>query len=418
MPREPKPKWHKGNRCWYARVGEPDETGRARAVYFTRPLESGIQPPAGEKDEGGAWAYLNALRKQKEARWIDTADCTVAGLAQMYLAACKTRVAEKTMVLGHFQTLQTRLGKFARFPTAEGMAGSRLARTISPDDLAAWIKFLKQQHKPNYVKNCVRAVQGLFSWGSEDIASRTPRRLLARNPIEGVKAPRVGRMPERFAERKDAAAFLKFFRSRAVDRFDRLTILLERVLIRTGCRPGEACGMRWDQIRWNGGTSSAGHKFARVVMREHKTDAHQEKPRVIYLTPVLTRALRRVHDREPRHAVYVFTHRRGSRSKAETPEEWGDPWDSGALGAKIRKVRAAAIEAKVAIEGQGANRIVNYLWRHTAISTLLMMGVDIATVADLTGTSPEMIRSHYGHILDAHLAAAAEKLTRGRRPGR
>src|SRR5581483_8234949 len=73
--------------------------------------------------------------------------------------------------------------------------------------------------------------------------------------------------------------------------------------------------------------------------------------------------------------------------------------------------------AEVVVKDEGHNRLTNYRWRHTAISTLLMLGVDVPTVAELTGTSPEMIYRHYGHLLDEHLAAAAEKLA-GRRKAR
>jgi integrase len=68
--------------------------------------------------------------------------------------------------------------------------------------------------------------------------------------------------------------------------------------------------------------------------------------------------------------------------------------------------------AAVKVRDERHDRLVNYRWRHTAISTLLMLGVDVPTVAELTGTSPEMINKHY-----SHLAAAAEKLV-GRKSGR
>lgn len=175
--------------------------------------------------------------------------------------------------------------------------------------------------------------------------------------------------------------------------------------------------MRWDQVRWAAKTTAAGHTFAKVVLEEHKTAEATGKPRVIYLTPALTRALRRLSLEPDRHPVYVFTHERGTRGGGDTPAEWGDPWNSVALARKVREVRRAAIADGVPLEDEGANRLVNYRWRHTAISTLLMMGEDVATVAELTGTSPDMIRIHYGHLLDGHLAAAAERLSRGRRPG-
>ena len=83
------------------------------------------------------------------------------------------------------------------------------------------------------------------------------------------------------------------------------------------------------------------------------------------------------------------------------------PRPSGAFGKE-------AIEAGAKLLDTGHQRLTNYRWRHTAASTLIMMGVELSTVAELLGTSEEMIRRHYGHLLDKHLATAAEKLTRKR----
>lgn len=44
-----------------------------------------------------------------------------------------------------------------------------------------------------------------------------------------------------------------------------------------------------------------------------------------------------------------------------------------------------------------------------------MMGVELATVAEILGTSVGMLERHYGHLLDDHVAQAAELLHRGLR---
>lgn len=70
---------------------------------------------------------------------------------------------------------------------------------------------------------------------------------------------------------------------------------------------------------------------------------------------------------------------------------------------------------RVGVTDEGHNRVVNYLWRHTAASSLIMMGLDLPTIAKLLGTSVEMLNKHYGHLLDDHLARAAESLARAQR---
>ena len=76
-------------------------------------------------------------------------------------------------------------------------------------------------------------------------------------------------------------------------RYDRLNMLLQRVLIRTGARPGELCKLWWDDLVWAGGRTSAGHAFAKAVIppERWKSGASTGRARTIYLSPVLTRAL-------------------------------------------------------------------------------------------------------------------------------
>jgi integrase len=202
---------------------------------------------------------------------------------------------------------------------------------------------------------------------------------------------------------------------------------MERCLIRTGARPGELCKLQWADLRWKGWMTASGHTGAKAVIPPERWKAGKAtgKPRTIYFTPALTRALRRILERTPPNPVWVFVHGGGRGGRGA-----GEPWPSGSVLSKtILRVRRAAIAlagqlragGKPArglelIRDEGHDRLVNYRWRHTAISTLLMLGVDVATVAELTGTSPDMIYRHYGHILDSHLASAAEKLA-GRKRG-
>lgn len=208
---------------------------------------------------------------------------------------------------------------------------------------------------------------------------------------------------------------------------------MQRVMIRTGARPGELCDARWGDVRWDSGVTSAGHAYARIVLPHdrHKTGGATGRPRVIYLTPILTRMLARHRTsgdgpRSPQDAIW--THGRAKHGGGVRKRYSGGPGLSQTvreLRLRLLADREAAVArldrgesatpleralAAVAFERDGPNRLVNYRWRHTAISSLLMMGVDVATVAELHGTSAEMVRKHYGHLLDAHLAAAAERM--------
>jgi integrase len=280
------------------------------------------------------------------------------------------------------------------------------------------------------------------------VPSGGPGKLLTGNPIVGFKAPALQRAPVRYAERTEAAAFLRFGRSLAArstvrGRYARLTLLLVRVLIRTGARPKELCRLRWEHITWDGWKLASDHAAAKAVLPEHKTGEKTGKPRTIYLTPALTGALKRVRETAGapnRHGIrttyspdFVFVHGYGRGGRGG-----GEPWPNGSRLSKavlrlrrrliahqgeLRARQASGVvlrpwEARllaVEVRDEGHDRLVNYRWRHTAISTLLMLGVEVATAAELAGTSPEMIYRHYVHLLDSHLAGAAEKLAGAKR---
>jgi site-specific recombinase XerD len=79
----------------------------------------------------------------------------------------------------------------------------------------------------------------------------------------------------------------------------------------------------------------------------------------------------------------------------------GKAWDKDAWK---KPVKAAARAAGLGEE------ITAYAMRHSAITDLVTGGLDLLTVAQLSGTSVAMIERHYGHLRADHAAAAMEKL--------
>jgi integrase len=421
MPRAPRPRWNKGRRRWYANIGEPDDKGRRREVFAPESL--------GERDEGKAWEWFHEAQRRREAEVAPVgADVTAEWVCEHYLVWAEKRRDEGKLPETEYRNKARHLGIFA------ALLGKRAVRTITPDDMTAFGERLLGGYSPTYARNVCATARAALNWAVK-------AKHLEANPIRGFKAPTVPRSPARFAERAEAAAFVGFWRGRA-DRetvrgqYDRLTLLLERILIRTGARPKELCKLQWSDLRWQGWSTSAGHVAAKAVIPPDRWKAGKVtgKPRTIYFTPALTRALRRVWERGAPDPTWVFVHGAGRGGHGA-----GQPWPNGSsLSKTILKVRRRLIadqegirkrlkagdavgawearRAAVDVRDEGHDRLVNYRWRHTAISTLLMLGVDVPTVAELTGTSPEMIYRHYGHLLDSHLQSAAERLAGPAKP--
>jgi len=66
---------------------------------------------------------------------------------------------------------------------------------------------------------------------------------------------------------------------------------------------------------------------------------------------------------------------------------------------------------KEAAQAAGLPDIVTaYAMRHSVITDLVTAGLDLLTVAQLSGTSVAMIERHYGHLRADHAAAALATL--------
>lgn len=71
------------------------------------------------------------------------------------------------------------------------------------------------------------------------------------------------------------------------------------------------------------------------------------------------------------------------------PQAFGGRWEKDAWKKPFK--------AAVAATGLSAD-VVMYSLRHTAISEMVMAGMDSFIVAKITGTSVAMIESNYGHL--------------------
>ena len=69
-----------------------------------------------------------------------------------------------------------------------------------------------------------------------------------------------------------------------------------------------------------------------------------------------------------------------------------------------KPIKAAVIAAEL------PGSITAYAMRHSAITDLVTGGLDLLTVAQLSGTSVAMIERHYGHLRADHAAAALATL--------
>jgi integrase len=114
----------------------------------------------------------------------------------------------------------------------------------------------------------------------------------------------------------------------------------------------------------------------RFKIGEDKTSGKTGKPRVIHLNDAALDMISRL----------VCTYPTGPLFRNMK----GQPWNSDSMNCATRQARKKA--------GLDNNLAVAYAIRHQYITDALANGVPIAIVAEMTGTSAEMIAKVYSHL--------------------
>lgn len=373
MARPGKPWWWNERKCWAATIDGERKTA-PRSI--------------GRKEEGRAWAWYEAVR----AGGASAADSgTVKSIFESYLQWDRRRVASGDRNAKAHATCCIKVQRLCDAPAGVGRFADLDAALVRHDLMDRFqARWKAEGLSPGYRRELAVLTKTIFAWAARPVDGRD--RLIPESPFAGVKPPPAPPPAERYATRGEAARWLRWlWRSGRRD-----FALLQRCLIHTGARPSEIARATWGEVRWGEG----GHGMAVIVRKEWKSARKTGKLRRVYVPERIHRMLRR---RSGAVDAHLFV----------TPR--GLPWTSNNLGTTTSRLRDEAVEAGVDLPKEGPDRLTCYRWRHTAASTLLMAGVPVSTVAELLGTSVQMIERTYKHLLSGHLAEAAAVLARRRR---
>jgi integrase len=341
---------------------------------------------------------------------------SVATIADRYLEWVKEN--HPPSHAGH----ESQLSRFREHQYKGRTVGETLVANVDADLVDDYFDAMRaEDYSDHYIANLGKSIRAMLNWAARPVRGRTPDRLIPTNPLFGYQFPRPPGAVRGYVEGDIVRRFLRWAWGRARQagpdllsrRFDRLFLLMLRFERLTGCRPGEACYLRWSDIDW---------RAKRIVIpkERHKTGRKTKKSRVIHLTDPVIRLLRVIQRLKGHHPVWVFTHQRGksAEKRGHTSELAGEPWSSGsAASGKVRRLRDAAIAAKVeGVADVGPNKLVAYANRHAYVSDAVSMGLTHEQTANLVGNTAEVISRVYAHaIADDDAARARLLVERGRK---
>lgn len=326
----------------------------------------------GKKNKKAAQDRYDELRFEASRNpHPDSGAATVASVIERYQSFAANRLSASTLA--------------SRWPYLQSFAEAHGWRSIAearPDHMQQWLDAHPEWESDWTKSGAIRNVQVAFNWALKC-------RIIRENPFRGVShpagEPRRNMTPEEFQAvlRASGSAWRKTKPTPGA-RFRQVLMFLWY----TGCRPGEAAKLRWQEIDF---------ERSLIVLKEHKTRRIQKnpRPRIVPLHPVVVKLLTWLRKRGEGERVFL-THRQ-------------TPWNKDSLALRLARARAKAgvpDDAKL------------YGVRHAFGTRAIVAGVDLKTTSALMGHTTTRMTEHYVHLAGqtAHLAAAMQ-LANARRPG-
>lgn len=241
--------------------------------------------------------------------------------------------------------------------------GRRPLHSITAHEVARWFHDCSRDYpaRANHMLEYLRAmVRRARAWGTLPADAPDPTALVRRNPVR----PRWGMLSVtelgRLGRALDALA----------DAMPDQTAMIRLILL-SGCRPGEIIGLRWEEVRAD-----------RLALIDSKTG-----PREVALPP---EAIALLKARRPRRATGpVFPSPRDpTRPRRQIDRAW------------------AMVKAQAGL--RAGTRLHDL--RHTYASRALMHGETLQMAGRLLGHKRTSTTERYAHLEDGFLAAAADRV--------
>ncbi len=328
-----------------------------------------------------AQTYLNSvLRNRDLGTYVEPNRITLANYLDRWLRS-KHSVSPRTR-----ETYELILRKHVR-----PVLGSRRLDSLEPADLQDLIDRLGERAGRELSPRTHQVVHRVLSSALEQAVSW---RLLAMNPAKGVNLPKQRRREMRALSADEIRQF------RAAAQGSRHETLFDFMLA-TGCRPGEALGVRWRDLEDGSVTfhQALTTEASRPVLGPVKTPGSLRS--VPLPEPVLS-ALGRHRARQAELAL-KFGSVYARDLDLVFANEIGRPLDLANL--RERHYKPICWEAGI----EGARGL--YDLRHTAATQLLTLGANVKVVSERLGhASAAMTLDVYSHVVPGMQEEATRKL--------
>jgi len=263
---------------------------------------------------------------------------------------------------------------------------------IEPGDLRRWVRELERSYSPSSVHKTFYLLASSLKDAQHD-------GLIEANPCRGIELPPLPPAEERYLEDVEVDQIMY--------RLDGPYRMLAELLLATGMRLSEACGLHWHRVHLDAGTVDVIETWDKDA-REMKAYPKGKKRRTVPLTQEAVGLLVRWRDQHPDAGTCERPHARFRAADARRRARGVDPLDRcrsslvvpGPKGAPIDGQNFTKRQWARACAAAGVAGATPHALRHTYASRLVTNGVTIARVQKLLGHSSIVTTERYGHLID------------------
>lgn len=336
-------RWRQGSKRYTLSLGLPDSKVN-RTVAQQKASQVQLDIISGNFDP--------TLKKYKPHIFTQLAQISVVALFENFCEYKSKSLSEKTL-----EKYKATLGYLRRFFEDQRVSTINVANA---EKFSEWLT--AQELSPGQCKRRLEEVRACWNWGlKEDLAEDNPWTELPKRIKISPK-----QMPKPFSK-EEVEAIIQGFRT---DRYYDYYADYVEFLFGTGCRTGEAIGLRWKHLTDDCSTAWIGESISRGVHRATKTN----KARTVTLTSKLQKMLLAKRPLTSDPDGLVFT----------SPK--GGPIDDH----NFRNRAWEKILNKLGIDYRKP-----YNTRHTLISHALAQGMNPVDVAQLTGHDVQTLYENY-----------------------
>jgi integrase len=236
--------WHSSGRWCFSK----QMPNGARRFFYADP-----RIPNSAMGRRKATEWMESVLADLEAEIVQGEDLTTDQLRLLYLSWAEAQLSKGLISRHTFDGHRKQLALLCRERVGGGAFGDLIAKDLTARNLAELSRHWEKKSRTT-VRNRLASLMACLNWAAESRPDRPVDRLIPVNPVAGYELPRVDYQGDRCAPAEEIDAFVTWLRQRAAarpgpaGRFDRLTAQLVWFVAETGCRPAEACVVKWEYV--------------------------------------------------------------------------------------------------------------------------------------------------------------------------